>query len=186
MDEDKKQIILQAATFLFLKKGIQGTKMVDIAVEAGIAKGTVYLYYKNKEELFRDVTKKMMDDFLDELAQKVGTGTVFERLLRITTYELKVARRNRQYARFFLTNPDLVKQYEVEIKDFMRRYTDFLSEVLGIGPAAERSKIMLAYQGMLQLFKWKTINDDVSDEEMQETARFIVKTFLHGVILQSQ
>jgi TetR/AcrR family transcriptional regulator, fatty acid metabolism regulator protein len=186
MDEDKKQIILQAATFLFLKKGIQGTKMVDVALEAGIAKGTVYLYYKNKEELFRDVMKKMMDDFLGELAEKVGVGTISERMFRITTYELKVVRRNRQYARFFLTNPDLVKQYEVEIKDFMHRYTNFLSDVLELGPNADKTKIILAYQGMLQLFKWKTLNEDESDKEIQETARFIVATFLHGIIPYSR
>jgi len=52
VDRDKKKdMILQAAMKLFAKKGIAATKMEDVAVAAKIAKGTIYEYFKSREEL---------------------------------------------------------------------------------------------------------------------------------------
>ena len=49
--EKKKDRILQAAMRLFARRGIADTKMDDVAKAAGIAKGTIYEYFKNREEL---------------------------------------------------------------------------------------------------------------------------------------
>ncbi len=49
--EKKKDRILQAAMRLFARRGIADTKMEDVAKAAGIAKGTIYEYFKNREEL---------------------------------------------------------------------------------------------------------------------------------------
>lgn len=45
--------ILDAATHVFFQKGYKRTRMEDIAVLAGITKGTIYLYFSNKEEVYR-------------------------------------------------------------------------------------------------------------------------------------
>ena len=49
--EKKKDRILHAAMRLFARRGIADTKMEDVAKAAGIAKGTIYEYFKNREEL---------------------------------------------------------------------------------------------------------------------------------------
>ena len=49
----KKQEILNAALIVFAQKGITNAKMVDVAEAAGIGKGTIYEYFKNKEEIFQ-------------------------------------------------------------------------------------------------------------------------------------
>ncbi len=49
--EKKRDLILQAAMRLFARSGIENTKMEDVAKAAGIAKGTIYEYFKNREEL---------------------------------------------------------------------------------------------------------------------------------------
>lgn len=48
--------ILEAATKVFAEKGYDGTRMSDIAEQAGITKGTIYLYFTNKEDVFRAIT----------------------------------------------------------------------------------------------------------------------------------
>lgn len=60
-DENKIKAIQQAAMKLVIKTGFVGLKMADVAVEAGMATGTLYIYYKSKEELINEVfiqTKK--------------------------------------------------------------------------------------------------------------------------------
>ena len=50
--EDKKNLITQAAAYLFARRGFSGTSIADIARNAGIGKGTVYEYFDSKEDLF--------------------------------------------------------------------------------------------------------------------------------------
>ena len=52
MKLDKKNRIVQAAALVFAQKGYNGASVADIAVQAGIGKGTVYEYFKSKEDLF--------------------------------------------------------------------------------------------------------------------------------------
>ncbi len=59
--------ILEAALKLFVEKGFRATKMEDIAREAGVTKGTPYLYYENKEEIFKAVIREGMLTKFDEL-----------------------------------------------------------------------------------------------------------------------
>lgn len=49
--ERKKRRILQAATQLFIQQGYRKTSIDEVAQDAGVAKGTVYLYFKNKSDL---------------------------------------------------------------------------------------------------------------------------------------
>lgn len=50
--EAKKMEILHAAMQVFAKKGVVKTKMIDIATLAGVGKGTIYEYFRSKEEIF--------------------------------------------------------------------------------------------------------------------------------------
>jgi AcrR family transcriptional regulator len=54
---DRPPEILAAALALFAEKGFAATRMEDVAARAGISKGTVFLYFPSKEELFRAVVR---------------------------------------------------------------------------------------------------------------------------------
>lgn len=62
----KRQLILESALTVFLNKGYEKAKIIDIAREAGIGKGTVYEYFSSKEHLF----SCLMDNFFEEYVQK--------------------------------------------------------------------------------------------------------------------
>ncbi|MBO4863291.1 MAG: TetR/AcrR family transcriptional regulator [Eubacterium sp.] len=57
MREDMKGRILQAASIYFAKNGFGDTKISDLAKHIGIGQGTIYLYFKSKEELFGEIRK---------------------------------------------------------------------------------------------------------------------------------
>lgn len=63
---DKREAILRAATCVFAEKGFFNSKVADIAKEAGVADGTVYLYFKNKEDVLHSVFDRAMDKFIAE------------------------------------------------------------------------------------------------------------------------
>ena len=50
--EAKKMEILHAAMQVFAKNGVVKTKIIDIATTAGVGKGTIYEYFRSKEEIF--------------------------------------------------------------------------------------------------------------------------------------
>jgi AcrR family transcriptional regulator len=61
---DKRARILSAAQHLFLRYGVKRTSIDDVAREAAIAKGTVYLYYESKNDLFAAVYERLCSDIL--------------------------------------------------------------------------------------------------------------------------
>src|SRR4051794_22095326 len=63
--ETRRADIISAALRLFAAKGFAATRLDDVAEAAGIAKGTVYLYFETKEELFRDVVRQELVPVLD-------------------------------------------------------------------------------------------------------------------------
>lgn len=68
---DKRDLILAAATTVFAKTGYFNSKVADIAREAGIADGTVYLYFKSKEEILHSIFDRAMADFISEGRREV-------------------------------------------------------------------------------------------------------------------
>lgn len=61
--------LLAAALDLFVEKGYAGTRLDDVAARAGVSKGTLYLYFANKEELFKAVARENIVTPLAEVGE---------------------------------------------------------------------------------------------------------------------
>lgn len=61
--EEKRDAIVDAASDLFLARGLKTTSMDAVAEKAGVSKQTVYSHFKNKEELFREVIKTKVESY---------------------------------------------------------------------------------------------------------------------------
>ena len=62
--EARPSELLHAALSLFIERGFSATRLEDVASRAGVSKGTLYLYFVNKEELFKAVIRQGMVPFL--------------------------------------------------------------------------------------------------------------------------
>lgn len=67
--------ILDAALRLFGEKGFSATRMQDVANAAGISKGTLYLYFSNKEAIFYQVVQQRITPQLDQVEMMVNAST---------------------------------------------------------------------------------------------------------------
>ena len=79
--------ITAAALELFVERGYAGTRLDDVAAQAGISKGTLYLYFENKEELFKAVVREGLVSPIAEIRDIVDQfeGSTFE-LLRMMLF----------------------------------------------------------------------------------------------------
>jgi TetR/AcrR family transcriptional regulator, fatty acid metabolism regulator protein len=115
--DDKRRRILQAAVKVFAQKGYHRAKVAAIARHADVADGTIYLYFRNKEDILVSLFDEVMDEHLrsarEELATVEGAPA---RLRAIARHHLRVLGGNR----------DLAVVFQVELRQstqFMERFT---------------------------------------------------------------
>lgn len=80
--QERRQVLLDAAWQLFQENPYEKISMAEVARVAGLAKGTVYLYFSTKEELFLAVQEQQLVEWFDalesELAHLAGSGDASE------------------------------------------------------------------------------------------------------------
>lgn len=85
MEREKKECILSAATRLFARFGFKKTSVDQIARDAGVAKGTVYLAAETKEDLFYQAVHRELRAFIAEIAKLIDPRKPADELLVETT-----------------------------------------------------------------------------------------------------
>ena len=99
---DKREAILRAAIKVFAQKGYFNSKVADIAGAAGIADGTVYLYFKSKDEILHSIFDRAMDDFISEGEREIAElEEPQEKLRRIAELHLEKLGADRDLAIVF-------------------------------------------------------------------------------------
>src|SRR6266700_2082077 len=117
---DKHAAILRAAIRVFANNGYFNSKVADIAREAGVADGTVYLYFKSKEEILHSVFDKSMEDAIADGRKRLeGVNDPREKLRRIAQLHLERLGADR----------DLAVVFQVEL----RGSTKFMEEFSAAG-----------------------------------------------------
>lgn len=113
---DKYQKIIQAATRVFAEKGFYNAKVSDVAREAQVADGTIYLYFKNKDDLLISIFEESMDVFTATVLTQLGqTQNPVEKLARFIQLHLELVRKNQ----------DTAQVLQVELRQsakFMKEY----------------------------------------------------------------
>jgi TetR/AcrR family fatty acid metabolism transcriptional regulator len=124
----KRDAILRAAIDVFAERGFFNAQVADVARAAGVAAGTVYLYFRSKDDLLVSIFERTMKEGLAEGRRAVeGVSDPAERLRRFAELHLRRLGRDRNLAIVF----------QVELRQsvkFMERFSstlfrDYLSEI---------------------------------------------------------
>jgi len=101
-DVDKRALILDAATHVFAERGFFSAQVADIARRAGIAAGTVYLYFRSKDDILISLFDRTMQDAIRDGRESIAEVTEpIERLRRIARLHLERLGRDRNLAVVF-------------------------------------------------------------------------------------
>ena len=137
--------ILQAAEKLFAKKGFYPTTIDEIAKEAKSAKGTIYLYFNNKEDLFFSVIETKLDLLLNKIQEAVEKpGSASQRIKAAISIHLKFLEENKNFFKVMESFPEgLKKKLERKLKgrvvEKQSRYIEILDRL--IQEAIDRKEI---------------------------------------------
>jgi AcrR family transcriptional regulator len=105
--EEKEQHLTKAALKLFTEKGVKSTSVQEITKEAGVAKGTFYLYFKDKYELqdylIARKSKQLFNDAIKAL-NKNKTENFTDNLIYVIDYRIDKLTRNKLLLKFISKN----------------------------------------------------------------------------------
>ena len=95
--EERRIQIVKAASRVFYLKGFEGTKIEDVAKEAGIGKGTVYEYFESKRQLFEEMVIYNRDLHLMSIHDLITVNESFrDRFLALAKYQTKLVKEHIQ------------------------------------------------------------------------------------------
>ena len=98
--ENRKNAILKAARKLFFEKGFRQVTVENIARKAEFSKGSIYLYFNSKEEIYSQILLNDIDKFHDRVADILqGPSSAYEALIRVAEI----------YVDFFLNDRELFR-----------------------------------------------------------------------------
>jgi AcrR family transcriptional regulator len=165
--DKKERQILEAAAAVFAERGFRATRVADVAERAGIGKGTVYEYFRSKEDLFL----RLFDWYTSEaLVSMVGelegpTGSAIDALRRSAANLLESCQRMLPFYPLTMefwsasTAPEFRERLVEEFRDLYRRFRAALAGAIRAGiaqgelgshvnPEAVAAVLVSAYDGL--------------------------------------
>ena len=106
-DPGKPQQIIDAAIRVFARTGYYNSRVSDIAREAGIASGTIYLYFKTKDEILVTLFRERMAEWVASVRREIaGAPDPLAKVRRLVALHFSVLEKN----------PDLAEVVQVELR----------------------------------------------------------------------
>ena len=186
VSDQRRRQIFGAATTVFARLGFQQARMDDIAGEAGLSKGTLYLYFDSKDAIIEGLMRELFEAELAQLRALVGTpGSVAERL---RTRTRRVARDLTHMTALlpiaweFYALAARQERVRVFCREYFRAYREPLirlveegiqrGELRRVDPEAAALAIAALYEGLMML--WITDPEVVKPEEQCEQALMLL------------
>lgn len=191
---DKYHRILEAAIKVFAGNGYHQSTVSKIAREAGVADGTIYLYFKNKDDIlvqfFNYKTKQVFERFREEVNRG---GSALEKLRNLVRRHLAEFQRDRNMAIVYQTETrQTSRRAEAQIKEMSKMYLDLIAEIVESGQAEGCIRKNL-YLSLVKRFIIGAVDEVIntwlhagSQYDLVSMADPLVDLFVNGIGSQGQ
>jgi len=188
--DEKYRKIIAAATKIFSQKGFFKAKVSEIAREAGIADGTVYIYFKHKDDILISLFEEKMQEVLDNMKGQIDQET--DPLKKIERFALV-------HLQLIEDHKDIAEIIQVELRQssmFMKNYhnTKFLEYLNIISSIIQEGKekgviredvmpgiAKRAFFGALDEMSRFWVLSKKPKYDIQTASRQITNFFIHGI-----
>ncbi len=129
---DKRELIIQAAVKVFARSGFSAATVNEVASEAGIANGTVYLYFNTKTELFIQTIKSVIKSKLSQIREMVDTITdPVARIKRFIELHTELITQNKDVARMMIIEWRKSEDFCQQNPDYnpLNEYINYLNDL---------------------------------------------------------
>lgn len=133
--QEKYMRILEAAAKVFSKKGFFNARVSDIAHEADVADGTIYIYFKNKDDILISLFEVIMQRFLSVLKDELAKlSSPEEKLKRLLQLHFKMSEENPEVAEVITIELRQSYKFIKEYKNlWFKEYLDIVSGIIKEG-----------------------------------------------------
>jgi TetR/AcrR family fatty acid metabolism transcriptional regulator len=181
--------ILEAAVKVFARQGFHQSTVAQIAKEAGVADGTIYLYFKNKDDIlvqfFSFRTKQVFESFREEVDR---AETSFDKLRNLVRRHLAEFQRDRDGAVVYQVETHQNSRLaEAQIKEMSKMYRDLISEIIEQGQQEGTIRKDL-YVGLVKRFIIGAVDEVINtwlhsngEYDLVSMADPLVELFMKGI-----
>ncbi|AKP48049.1 TetR/AcrR family transcriptional regulator [Bacillus smithii] len=134
-NKPKYHQIIDAAVITIAENGYHQTQVSKIAKQAGIADGTIYLYFKNKEDILISLFQEKMANFIEKIKEVIaGKQTAAEKIFMMIENHFRILSQNPKLA--VVTQLELRQSNQElrrRINNVLKEYLDFIEQILREG-----------------------------------------------------
>ncbi|MCP8967380.1 TetR/AcrR family transcriptional regulator [Ectobacillus ponti] len=134
-NKPKYNQILDAAVVVIAENGYHQAQVSKIAKQAGVADGTIYLYFKNKEDILISLFQEKMGEFIEKIRMKTaGIGSAAEKLFMLVETHFSLLAEHHHLA--IVTQVELRqsnKELRLKINEVLKDYTKLIDEIIQLG-----------------------------------------------------
>ncbi len=191
---DKHAKIIRAATKIFAKKGFFNARISDIAKEAKVADGTIYLYFNNKFDILISVFEQEIGKLIDQVRTLIAHEEDPRVMLELfITNHLKEMKKNRNLAEVIQIE---LRQTNKLIRDYRNNkfseYVNIISEIIKLGQQQQvfRPDVMpgiakrAIFGALDEIARIWSLNLDTT-YTVEETARQVTDLFQVGILARA-
>lgn len=141
-EKDTENIILEAATKVFMRKGFSGARTEDIASEAGINRALLHYYFRDKKTMFNIIFESMFREFFSGLIKIFNSDLeLFDKLKAMIDHEIDTLVRHPDLPRFVIMEiaqqPDRLFQQGQKLginpRQFLKNFEDQIEKEVRLG-----------------------------------------------------
>jgi TetR/AcrR family fatty acid metabolism transcriptional regulator len=131
---NKSSRILQAAESLFAEKGYPQTTIAEIAKLSNVSEGTVYEYFKNKEDLLLSIPEQRLKEHINALAEIFEIRSPIKKLHQMIRYHFFLYLTEPDFSKVFLLHIQLSQRfYDSRVYRIFLQYTNTIDQILEEG-----------------------------------------------------
>jgi len=189
LKEKRIKQILTAATDIFARNGFHKASVNDIAKKAGVAKGTVYIYFESKEELFMNLLEYGFNRFIKKI--EVAVKNIDDPVKKIETYfetSFKFIIEHKKFIKIIIFERPMF--INITSKKFINVFSSrvrILEECINYGikegtfKKIDANSAAVAMIGGLNhlIFKWMLFNESY---KLEREADLLKEIFIYGLL----
>lgn len=184
MSKDRKALILEAATKSFTQFGYKATTMDLVAKLANVGKGTIYTFFKNKEELFDDIFSSLLIEMKQTADQAIDPDLPFhEKAHRAMMAILEYRKKHQLTIKIFQEGAELgtpaarevIEKLERMVISYIKRKIKEAIKNDDIRPCDPELNAFVIFKLYIALiFDWEKNHEPLKDEELAEMLKMYI------------
>ena len=188
---EKYYKIIDAATKIFAKKGFHQAKISEIAREAQIADGTIYIYFENKDDILISLFEEQMNAVLDNMVEKISEqNNPIKKLEKFALTHLQLIEQNKNLAEIIQVEIRQSSKFMKEYKnEKFAQYLDLVGDIIQEGQEKGIFKKYVipgvakrAFFGALDEMSRFWVLSSRKRYDIKTSAKQISEYFLNGIV----